>query len=48
MSIEILKKIKKELKEILDNAPSEELCSNEENDLYSNMQNLIESIENYF
>lgn len=33
------------LKEILGNAPYEELCSDEENDMYADMQNLIESIE---
>lgn len=36
-----------ELKNILKNAPYEENCNNIENEMYSNMQNLLESIQNY-
>lgn len=36
-----------ELQNILKNAPCEENCTNVENEIYSNMQNLLESIQNY-
>ena len=36
------------LKESISNAKSEENCTTEENEMYSDMQNLIESIENNY
>lgn len=35
------------LRNLLENAPKEEDCTDEENDMYADMENLIESIENY-
>ena len=37
-----------QLKMFLDDAPSETECSNEENEVYANMQNLRESIDQLF
>ena len=36
------------LKDMLEFAPPEEDCTDTENEMFANMQNLIESIENYF
>lgn len=35
------------LKEMLNFAPPEENCTDTENEMFANMQNLLESIENY-
>ena len=35
------------LRNLLENAPEEEECTDEQNDMYSDMANLVESIENY-
>lgn len=35
------------LEEILDNAPEEFECTDKENDLYADMENLKENLENY-
>lgn len=35
------------LKDFLNNAEDEDLCSDEENDMYADMQNLVESIDNF-
>lgn len=35
------------LQDLIENAPAEEDCTDEENDMYADMENLIESIENY-
>lgn len=43
-----IRKIYNLLKESIINAESEDKCTNEENDMYADMQNLIESIDNYF
>lgn len=37
--------LKKELEDILENAPKEENCTDEENDIYADIKNLIESID---
>jgi hypothetical protein len=36
-----------ELESILQQAPTEEYCTDEENDMFADMQNLLESITNY-
>lgn len=35
------------LQDLIENAPAEEDCTDEENDMYADMENLIESIKNY-
>lgn len=35
------------LKDFLNNAEDESLCSDEENDMYADMQNLVESIDSF-
>lgn len=35
------------LRNLLENAPKEEECTDEQNDMYSDMANLVESIKNY-
>lgn len=47
MNNEELKKLKNILANILVTAPSEEKCTDEENELYADMQNLQESITEY-
>lgn len=47
MNNEGLKNLKNILKNILITAPSEEKCTDEENELYADMQNLQESITEY-
>lgn len=46
MEIERLNRLLTELDFFLNNAPTEEDCSNKENDMYSDMANLKCSIEN--
>lgn len=36
-----------QLQEFLENAPCEEDCGDKENDMYADMQNLLESANNY-
>ena len=43
-----LKRLQTELKIVLANSPSLDKCSEEENDMYSDVKNLIDSIEYYF
>ena len=45
--LEELNKIYENLKDMLDFAPAEEDCSDEENEIFADMQNLIESIKCY-
>lgn len=47
MNNEELKNLKNILENILIIAPSEEKCTDEENELYADMQNLQESITEY-
>ena len=46
MEREKLIELKNLLDEFLSNAPSEDECSDFENDLYADMQNLFEDLEN--
>ena len=41
-----LKKIILNLQETLENAPSENKCTDLENEMYADMQNLLESMQN--
>ena len=41
-----LKKMHKKLKSILNEAPDEDICTNEENDIFANIANLIDSLKN--
>lgn len=45
--LEELNKIYENLKDMLDFAPAEEDCNDEENEIFADMQNLIESIKCY-
>ena len=45
--LEELNKIYENLKDMLDFAPAEEDCSDEENEIFAGMENLIESIKCY-
>ena len=42
-----LRKLVWRLQEILENAPCEEYCGDLENEMYADMQNLLESTQNY-
>lgn len=41
-----LKNIHKKLKQILNEAPDEDICTNEENEIFANIANLINSLKN--